>query len=69
MPFANGVNKSKGNCESDILEKKPQPKSEGVPTIFAVFGRGEKLELVSKKSEDEMNISAGLAKKEKKLQA
>jgi len=38
-------------------------------TIFAVFGRGEKLELVSKKSEDEMNISAGLAKKEKKLQA
>jgi hypothetical protein len=38
-------------------------------TIFAVFGRGEKQELVSKKSEDEMNISAGLAKKEKKLQA
>jgi hypothetical protein len=38
-------------------------------TIFAVFGRGEKLELVSKQSEDETNVSARLAKKEKKLQA
>jgi hypothetical protein len=36
-------------------------------TIFAVFGRGEKLELVSKKTEDKRNVSAVLAKKEKKV--
>ena len=39
------------------------------PTIFAVFGGDEKLELVSKKSEEETNVSPRLAKKEKKLQA
>jgi hypothetical protein len=33
------------------------------------LGRGEKLELASKKTEDERNISAVLAKKEEKLQA
>ena len=38
-------------------------------TIFAVFGRGKKPKLVSKKSGDETSASVQLAKRGEKLQA